>query len=220
LKRLFGVWLIISISATLLISSIESKSYDKNYYLESFKENEVVAVTGKGINELESIVDNIIEYLKGNGKDELLRPYFNDREVAHMRDVQDLFHLARIIRYVSIFLSITIIAYFAYCEGTKRLGRKLFFGLFTNHIIIALLSIIMLIDFTSFWTLFHHLFFTNDLWLLNPKTDLMIKMLPEPFFSGIIVKIVLSFFINLSILQLIGLYFMKKGKERWEVKKK
>ena len=34
---------------------------------------------------------------------------------------------------------------------------------------------------------FHGLLFTNDLWLLNPKTDLMIRMLPEQFFQAVAV---------------------------------
>lgn len=28
----------------------------------------------------------------------------------------------------------------------------------------------------------HEILFTNELWIMNPKTDLMIRMLPEAFF--------------------------------------
>ena len=220
MKRLLAILLIITISVTILISSIENNTYNKDYYIKSFQENGVVEVTGKSISELGTIVDSTIEYLKRNGYDELLIPFFNDREVAHMRDVQDLFDIARTIKYITLVSSIILIAYFAISEGTKKAGRKLFFGLFANHIIIILMSIIIYVDFSRFWTFFHHIFFVNDLWLLNPKTDLMIQMLPEPFFSGIIIKIVLSFFINLSILQLAGVYFMKRGKGKWEIEKK
>ena len=38
------------------------------------------------------------------------------------------------------------------------------------------------IDFVSLFTLFHQLLFTNDLWLLNPQTDLLLMLMPEPFF--------------------------------------
>ena len=40
------------------------------------------------------------------------------------------------------------------------------------------------IDFDVLFTRFHHLLFTNDLWLLDPATDAMIRMLPEAFFES------------------------------------
>ena len=44
------------------------------------------------------------------------------------------------------------------------------------------------IDFDGLFRLFHSLLFNNDLWLLNPKTDLMIRMLPEAFFVALAVR--------------------------------
>ena len=37
-------------------------------------------------------------------------------------------------------------------------------------------------DFDRFFTLFHRIAFTNDLWLLNPRTDLLIRLMPESLF--------------------------------------
>ena len=45
------------------------------------------------------------------------------------------------------------------------------------------LGIAMAVDFNRAFILFHHLLFTNDLWLLNPMTDVLIQMFPEVFFS-------------------------------------
>ena len=58
---------------------------------------------------------------------------------------------------------------------------------------LILLGIWILADFTGFWTTFHQLFFTNDLWLLNPATDLMINLFPEAFFSHLVIRILLWF---------------------------
>ena len=49
------------------------------------------------------------------------------------------------------------------------------------------------VDFTRFWTLFHHIFFRNDLWLLNPSTDILIMMVPEGFFYDLVFRIVTYF---------------------------
>ena len=38
-------------------------------------------------------------------------------------------------------------------------------------------------DFSGAFTFFHETLFTNDLWLLNPETDLLLRLLPEQFFA-------------------------------------
>ena len=37
--------------------------------------------------------------------------------------------------------------------------------------------------------MFHHIFFNNDLWMLNPDTDLLINIVPEPFFMDTAARI-------------------------------
>ena len=46
----------------------------------------------------------------------------------------------------------------------------------------AALAALISTDFTKYFTTFHHIFFDNDDWLLNPKTDLLINIVPEGFF--------------------------------------
>ena len=52
------------------------------------------------------------------------------------------------------------------------------------------------VDFDAFWTAFHHVAFRNDLWLLNPSTDLMINLFPAAFFSKLVFRIVMMFAIG------------------------
>ena len=54
-------------------------------------------------------------------------------------------------------------------------------------------------DFTKYFTIFHEIFFTNDLWLFDPSTDLMIRMLPEGFFYDMVMRIGLYFLGGLAI---------------------
>ena len=44
-------------------------------------------------------------------------------------------------------------------------------------------------DFTAVFTKFHELLFNNDLWLLDPETDYMIRILPEGFFLDMTLRI-------------------------------
>ena len=41
--------------------------------------------------------------------------------------------------------------------------------------------------------MFHHIFFTNDLWILDPATDMLINIVPEGFFMDTAARIALLF---------------------------
>ena len=47
---------------------------------------------------------------------------------------------------------------------------------------VTALIVLACIDFDSLFVLFHKVAFTNDLWLLNPQTDLLIRLMPIEFF--------------------------------------
>ena len=89
-------------------------------------------------------------------------------------------------------------------------------GLFVNWVILGILFLMIYFDFSKYFTLFHHIFFSNDLWILNPRTDLLIQMLPEEFFMSIATRIVISFISFISIIQFIGYIIIKKGKDMHE----
>lgn len=65
-------------------------------------------------------------------------------------------------------------------------------------------------DFNKYFTYFHLIFFSNDLWQLDPRTDLMIQMLPENFFSSMALNIVITFLITLGLVQVISFFTMVK----------
>lgn len=211
MKKLCALLLIIAISLLTLVVSIEINAYNKSYYMDSYEKYNISKVTGKSTEELSIITDDIILHLKGHGGDELLSPHFNEKEVLHMRDVQDLFDMARAIKYSGMIVFIVIFLYFIYKKEYLSLGNTLLYGpLFTYFIMIAL-AILASTDFNKYFTYFHYIFFTNDLWLLDPRRDLMIQMLPEAFFSGIAIRIMLSFLIILSIIQIVGYIYRRKG---------
>lgn len=213
LKKLLAFILIICVSLSLLVFSLEFNSYNKNYYLRAYEKHGVLETTGKSLDELEVITIDIIEYLKGNGKNELLTPHFNEKEVMHMVDVQELFDMARLIKYVSLTISALIIIYFIANKLQLYLGKILSNGLFLNHALIIFLFALVSTNFNKYFTIFHEIFFSNDLWILNPRTDLMIQMLPEAFFSTIGLRIGLSFLIFLSIIQIGAYLYIRKGEK-------
>ena len=212
LHGFLAILLVISLSLMFLMISIERNAYNVNYFTKSYDNYNIENITSKSTEQLNIITVDLIKYLKGIGGNELLEAHFNEREILHMEDVQYLFHLERTVKHISTVISFLIILYFIKKKEILTLGKTFFYGLFSNYVLMALLGILLLFDFNKYFTYFHLIFFTNDLWILDPMTDLMIQMLPEEFFFGMAKNIGLSFFLYLAIIQVIGFLILRRDK--------
>ena len=103
---------------------------------------------------------------------------FNPKEQHHMADVQDLFYLCRDAGLLACAASILLGV-----AARKRINWRMLHRTLLA-ILVAVTAVIALacIDFHSLFILFHKIAFTNDLWLLNPQTDLLIRLMPIEFF--------------------------------------
>ena len=218
MKKAGIVILIVSLSLFCILISLEQHSFDKMNYMYNYSIHNIEEVTGKPKEELSDITDKLIEYLKGNAGEEALKPHYNEKEILHMEDVQVLFNYASVLKYVTMILSLGLIMLFSIKEEKDILGKYIFKGMFANWLIMGLLAIMVLLDFNKYFTYFHLMFFTNDLWLLDPETDLLIQMLPEEFFIDIAKQIGLSFLMYVATIQGIGFAIYKKGRKKDEKK--
>ena len=90
------------------------------------------------------------------------REFFNEREIAHMEDVQVLFLKAMSIRTACLVLAaVLLLAFMAAAKGADEEGPAsfplhghggLFFGLITA------LGLIISTDFSRYFIMFHHIF--------------------------------------------------------------
>lgn len=88
------------------------------------------------------------------------------------------------------------------------IGTGLFFA------VIAALAAIISTNFTKYFIMFHHMFFTNDLWILDPTTDMLINIVPEGFFMDTAGRIAFLFGALSLILFGICLIMTLKNKRR------
>lgn len=193
----------------ILLFIVEFYSFNKSFYLNSYEKNKVVKASKKSMEELEEVTENLLLYLKDKGGEELLTPYFNQREVAHMEDVKVLFKKGYRVKYFSLVIVLLILFIF-FKNRSWSLARKVYKGIFVWWGLILLLFFLTLINFNKYFTYFHLIFFDNDLWLLDPRTDLLIQMLPEQFFISIFQRIVLFFILSLAIIQIITYILARK----------
>ena len=109
---------------------------------------------------------------------------FNAREKRHMRDVRALFEVCRN-------LSVACLAWGAAVGLASRAeGKRLLLGMLMSWLPVAACALALLqTDFGTLFTRFHLLAFTNDLWLMDPATDVMIRMLPQEFFEKMALRL-------------------------------
>ncbi|MDO4548312.1 MAG: TIGR01906 family membrane protein, partial [Clostridia bacterium] len=112
---------------------------------------------------------------------------FNDREIEHMRDVRGIFETARKIEMWAIIAGVLLMVAGICLYNRASASRALkSVNIAVSVIAVAAASGVYLItrDFSRAFLAMHSLLFDNDLWVLNPETDLMIRLLPEQFFQS------------------------------------
>ena len=177
------------------------------------------------IDNVMAVTEHMMAYLIG--KEEKLsivtdvdgehQDFFNEQDRLHLADVRNLFLGGLKLRnYAVILATILMIVLRAKKADFRRLVPLGYLqALFVYLILAAILGVAMSIDFTSCFTLFHKLFFTNNLWIFDPETDYMIRMLPEGLFADMVLRIGLLFVGSLLILLIISILagrFKKKQK--------
>lgn len=215
--------LIMAVAANLFILSlsIDVFSMSRSYYDQEFEKLGTTELTGLTAEELGGVSDMIIGYLNGqapefqyevqrNGKQIQL---FNEREQTHMVDVLVLFQLNGRIKTIAIAAFALAVFVALQLSGDRGLLYRGLMGAGLLGVVAAgFLLLLINVDFTKYFTLFHELFFDNDLWLLNPKTDLLIVILQEQFFVDIAIRI-FGLYIGLNaVLATIGTIFLRGSK--------
>lgn len=172
LEHFLGVLCAFCLMIIFLITSVEAVAYwTPGYYEHEYSKYNVTEAVRMEMDDLLEVTDEMMAYLRGNREDLHVdtivngepREFFNAREIAHMEDVRRL------------------------------LPRALMAGTGLFFLITAGLAALISTDFTKYFVIFHHIFFDNDLWILDARTDLLINIVPEPFFMDTAARIGITF---------------------------
>ena len=120
---------------------------------------------------------------------------FNAREIQHMEDCARLFDLLRTVRWVVLvaFILVWVIQFALERKTGEKVNTPALMWLGSLILIVplAIFGVWSAIDFNSAFNFFHRILFTNDLWLLNPETDLLIRICPASMFASMGLRIAL-----------------------------
>ena len=218
---LAGIFCVISLLVVILISSVDiAVDGDMRYFQKEYRKYDVIKNVNMEEKELLFVTEEMMSYLKGK-RDNLnieavidgeQQEFFNEKEIAHMKDVRVLFWGGQWLRRIGVIVCIITVIFLLFQSKIEFLLKCLRNGLISFIVFMAILVGIITTNFTKYFVIFHKIFFSNNLWILNPETDRLINIVPEPFFIDTSIRIVVIFFsiilfvcIGCSVLLKIGI---------------
>ena len=225
IHSILGVLFSFFIIIILLITSVEAVAYwTPGYYEDEYEKYNVTADVHMEMEDLLDVTREMMAYLRGNREDLHVptivdgqpREFFNEREIAHMEDVRGLFLGGLLLRRISILGAVVCLILMTVLKAriVQVLPRSICVGTGLFFAVICFLAALISTDFTKYFVIFHQIFFDNDLWILDPATDLLINIVPEPFFMDTARRIALTFGISVGVLFFGCLLWIFAGKFR------
>ena len=190
-SRRAGAWLagagMFFLYFAVLLAAFHTVGTDDALYYKLQMRADILPEAGISEEELIALDGDLADYLAGDAS-ALDDSPFNERELAHMADCFDLFVLLRRV-LVAAGVAAAVLLAGAALLGHQVAARAALTGALALLGLIAIVGVWGIVDFDSLFTAFHHLLFTNDLWLLDPRTDLLIRICPQSMFMTMAVKI-------------------------------
>ena len=183
---------IFAVPLFLVTNSVTWAVNDLRLYRYGFDKYDVSTVTGIEKEGLVTAARQIRSYF--NSADEPLdirsrilgeeRPLFNQREVAHMRDVKRLIWG---VYGVDVAAAMYLMGFVGFGFLMRRrlvapvLSRYVMWGSGLTIVLVVLVGLIALVGFDSLFRFFHQVSFANDFWQLDPRRDRLVMMFPQGF---------------------------------------
>ena len=219
-------WLLaLCLPLLLLSASIAGVVNSRWFYQYGFNKYEVTRTTGLADVELEKAATGLISYFNSIDDEISLtvikdgQPFelFNQREVSHLKDVKGLIRLDYNLLAGTLIYALTFSGLCLFWrEGKYRqqLGRGLIWGGGLTLALIVAAGVAVLIDFSWVFLQFHLLSFANDLWLLDPSRDYLIRLFPQGFFSDAALLIIGATALAALILGTLGFAHLRAARKR------
>jgi len=208
----------------ILYVSVALPTFTTPFYNYAYDKNGTHELIGISEQDLDRVTRLLIDYMRGNtdNLDIIVqihgqhRPFFSEIEIVHMIDVQDLFMLGFIVRNIAILLFIATLLSGFLCEQRpvlKEYAKSFIYGTIALASMGGALMFIIFMDFNAAFTIFHEIFFDNDLWILDPNVDLLINIVPLQFFTELFIVIMALFALIIIALLVACIVYLRRIKK-------
>lgn len=220
-QNFLGILCAFCLMIIFLITSVEAVAYwTPGYYEKEYAKYNVTADVNMEMEDLLDVTHEMMAFLRGD-RDNLHVPtvvggvereFFNEREIAHMVDVRNLFLAAIALRRICalVILICVGVLFWTRADIRRLLPRMLCIGTALFFALTAILAGVISTNFTKYFIVFHEIFFNNDLWILDPATDLLINIVPEPFFVDTAARIGILFALVTALLFAVCIWFIRR----------
>jgi integral membrane protein (TIGR01906 family) len=229
LALLAGLLFVLAIPLFLVTGSVTWALNDAGLYNGGFERYDVARRTGITNADLRRAGADIRHYFNsGQEPLELRAPVygvereiFNEREVAHMRDVKGLVrkvYLAGALALASM-LAVMLAGLWWY-RGVyrRRLARFSLWGSAGTLALVLTLALTAVAAFDALFLAFHLVSFSNDLWRLDARTDYLLIMFPQGFWFDATLRVGQTTIAGaLVIVILSGGYLWYRGRKEMEM---
>ena len=234
MKRILYFFLGLIAFLSLLCSIAASCVTNENLMKQGFLNYSQTAHLNVSPTRYEDYAKAICDYL--NGKTPLAQianpetgeaePAFSDKENMHMADVKGIVSLLKIVRWAGggIVIGALLILYLKSRENMAQFLADAMGGFALSALFLLLIATVLTIwgamNFDGLFVTFHKLSFSNDLWILNPNTDLLVALMPLSFFiwyAGEMMKAMLPV-LGMMLLVIIGWLKTRKTQKETETK--
>ena len=190
LRGAITVLFVVALPLLLISTNVRLLFTDRDFILQGFYDNQVELTTGLDRAQLAQVATGLVHYFQappGPFNQQVTvagqpRPLFNQKEVDHMVDVQALVQaFFRIQIIAAVIVLARVVLALAGERSAHWLGRDMLLSAALAVGVVLVVGVAAAVDFDRLWTAFHHVAFRNDFWLLDPRTDYLIKLFPEPF---------------------------------------
>lgn len=218
LSTIFSICLLV----VILVTSVELIVFSEAYFEWHYENRAITTTTQMSVNELMVVTDNMLDYIKDKREtldmtaviDNERQEVFGEREKAHMVDVKDLYLKVAMAKKIAVLVIAALIIL-----GIAK-QKSLLYHLFNGVkyvislllLVIGIIGVLFALDFNKYFTILHELFFSNDLWILNPQTDILINMVPESYFYSVIMMILGVFIVLIGCVIALSEVIRKKLK--------
>lgn len=191
LSPVLGFLLSFALALLSLSTLINGSATSPALMLSMLRRHAPSAATGLPDEDYPAMADMIARYLAGSeipfqyiltATDGSETVCFNAREQQHMADCRALFVLCRGVQLFSGMMSALLALLLLLLRDTRRSSSGFLAG---GGLVLACVLALLgwgIADFDGLFVRFHQLSFANHLWLLNPRTDMLIRLMPTSFF--------------------------------------
>ena len=225
LLQVSGVVNAICLITLILFAGIQLPAFGMWFYRWQYAANETYAQVNMEPEDLHEVTRHLIRYMQGReARDEGLqimttvggeqRYFFSEIEIRHMVDVYDLFAVGLRIQNVLIVLFLLTLGLFLFRGRAqiRTLYRSWQIGTAAVFLGLATLAAVIAVNWHHAFIVFHEIFFDNDYWILDPRVDLLINIVPYDFFIAASIFIGGFFAAGLGVLFAFSTAMLRRGR--------